>query len=160
MTYKKVPIKDFPGYKIDTNGIVYSKKGKPLKGSLRGRGKYLSVHLRDETGKSYLPVVHRLVAQTFIPNPENKNTVNHIDANKYNNKLENLEWATNKEQVDHAFKVGLGRMGETHGQHILTEKEVLKIRNSKISQRKLAKIYKVSQTTIWAVKNKKSWRYL
>lgn len=64
--------------------------------------------------------VHRLVAETFIPNLENKLCVNHIDGNKLNNKLDNLEWATYSENMKHAFKYGLthaqatGKYGENN----------------------------------------------
>lgn len=51
--------------------------------------------------------VHRLVAEAFIPNPENKRTVNHIDGNKLNNHIDNLEWATHAENIQHAMDLGL-----------------------------------------------------
>jgi hypothetical protein len=63
---------------------------------------YLKVSLNK---KVY--ALHRLVGYTFIPNPENKPVINHIDGNKLNNKLENLEWVTHKENAVHAHKTGL-----------------------------------------------------
>lgn len=154
-----MPITAFPDYTIDTNGIIYNKDNRIIKGTKRGRGKYLSVHFRIN-GKSVFKTYHRLVAEAFLPNPENKKTVNHIDANKYNNRLDNLEWASNKEQVDHAFKMRLGRIGETHGRSKLKETDILEIRKLNLSQRTIAKLYNVTQSTIWYIKNKKSWRHI
>jgi len=63
---------------------------------------YLSVK-----SKKHSKLVHRLIANTFIPNPLNKKTVNHIDCDKKNNRVDNLEWLTNKENMKHAFDNGL-----------------------------------------------------
>ena len=76
---------------------------KILKAGDNGRG-YLFVNL-SMNNKQYHRYVHRLVAEAFIPNPENKATVNHIDCNRHNNNVKNLEWATYRENNDYALKV-------------------------------------------------------
>lgn len=72
------------------------------------KGGYLCVHLRNQDKECH-PTVHRLVAEHFIGNPDIKPTVNHIDGNKKNNKVQNLEWATSQEQIQHAIDSGLLR---------------------------------------------------
>lgn len=79
-------------------GLVLKQKTK--------KGGYLCVHLRNQDKECH-PTVHRLVAEHFIDNPDMKPTVNHIDGNKKNNSSENLEWATSKEQIQHAIDSGL-----------------------------------------------------
>lgn len=88
-------IKNFPGYYVDRGGVIYSRKGEHLR-ELKQYPKthgYLYVTLfRD--GKRYYLRVHRLVAEAFIPNPDNLPEVNHKDENKTNNFASNLEWCT------------------------------------------------------------------
>ena len=82
-------IRDFPNYRISSDGQVENiKRNKKLKQSDRGNG-YLCLSLYNK-GKDKLCLVHRLVAEAFIPNPENKSQVDHIDGNAANNKRDNL----------------------------------------------------------------------
>ena len=81
-------------------------KGRILKPHLNKRTGYLQVILSNDKNKK-IWLVHRLIALTFIPNLENKEQVNHIDGNKHNNNVENLEWVTCSENMKHAFKTNL-----------------------------------------------------
>lgn len=86
---------------VEKNGKRKSKKQKIMKQSFTSTG-YLMVNLERKMCK-----VHRLVAYAFIPNLENKPHINHKDGNTLNNNVDNLEWVTPKENVDHAIKTGL-----------------------------------------------------
>lgn len=105
MNYEKRPVNiaGWEMYQIDTNGNVYSKQGKIMKPSVNHNG-YLIVnfyhnHIRKGFG------IHTLVATTFIEHEEYKNQVNHKDGNKQNNNIENLEWVTPKENVQHSKNI-------------------------------------------------------
>lgn len=94
-------IEEFPMYEINEAGEIKSKyTGRILK-HMTDKDGYYSVNLRKEN-KSYKRSVHRLLAQIFIPNPKNKPQVNHLDLDKKNNDLTNLEWATAYENTNHA----------------------------------------------------------
>ena len=92
------------------SGYLKLEKERTLAQRISNKG-YLTVTL-SKNGKSNSKHVHRLLAQAFIPNPENKATVNHIDGNKLNNNLDNLEWATYSENAFHAYKTGLYKSNE------------------------------------------------
>lgn len=89
-------------------------------------------------GKTRTTRIHRLVAETFIPNPDNLETVNHIDGDKTNNCVENLEWADRHHQLKHAYDHGLKQAarGTSNCHSKLTDKDVRYIRSHYVKQSK------------------------
>ena len=158
-------------YKINKQGKIislprYRCRGKVKRATLINNG-YLIVNLcKNNKSKNYL--LHRLVAETFIPNPENKPDINHIDGNKKNNCVNNLEWCTKSENMQHAVKTGLFvptkfkiLVGEKHGNSKLKKADAIFIRNhTEISDTILAKQFNISREHVWRIKKKRSWRCL
>lgn len=140
---------------------------------LSPRNKY-----KNREGKAYYHVrlskdgklkdffIHRLVAIAFIPNPLNKATVNHIDGNKFNNNVNNLEWATIQEQHDHAIATGLIPNGGKNKVCPIYKITDITAREIKIAIAngdtitEIAKRYSVSKTTIYSIKTNKIWKHI
>lgn len=109
-----------------TNGRPYTAKEKILGQFYSGRDKdYLKSYL-SKNGKKKSYQIHRLVAIAFIPNVQNKPQVNHIDGNKSNNNILNLEWCTNSENQIHAYRMGLNHVKSLKGYLNPCSKEVIK----------------------------------
>lgn len=128
-----------------------NRKGYPLVGlSKKGTKKTLSVH--------------RLVAITFIPNPENKPQVNHINGDKTDNRVENLEWCTGSENIKHAFKNGL--MTAISGDNCVSSKltidqaKEIKYGHKGMSHRDIAKIYGIAHVQISSIRLGKTWKHI
>ena len=110
-------------------------------------------------------LVHRLVAQMFIPNPENKPVVNHLDGNKINNNATNLEWATVSENTQHSYDNMLQVMGvgEENPGSKLTEQDVLgiwELRRKGFIMKDIADKYDVSLSNISLIIRGKTWQHL
>lgn len=158
------PITHVDGYDVNRDGIIRNHRTrKIIKPSPNKKG-YLSLTL----GKNETKRVHRCVAETFIPNPDNKPEVNHIDGNKLNNSVDNLEWVTGRENMDHGVKMGLFKTeankisstGENNNSAKLSEAQVKEIRNSSLPRKDLAVLYGVSYGTIGDVIMRRSWKHI
>ena len=153
MAPRKLTIDD---YEITRDGKIINKHtGHTLAPQPNGKG-----YLRVSIGKK-LMFVHRLVAEKYIPNPENKPQVNHKDGNKLNNCVEKLEWVTKQENRNHAVDNDLQVTGERCSWAKLTEENVKEIRaNPGYENEYWARKFKVSRGTINDVVNYRTWKHV
>jgi DNA-binding CsgD family transcriptional regulator len=149
------------GYLISNKGNVKGLQGRIIQLSKNGKG-YLGFRLY-KNGVAKSKVVHSLVAEIFIDNPENKPQVHHIDEDKMNNSINNLKWVTGKEHLVYNMDLGSIPKGENHNRAILTELDVTRILSDEFkdkSNEEVAKIFNVHSRTIYSIRIGKNWKHL
>jgi hypothetical protein len=159
--------RDIPGYEgmyeVSNTGKVRSMgygRVRELTPSPQNNG-YLHVTLCKSRAKKGM-LVHALVALAFIGSRPNKMQINHKNGNKHDNRVENLEYVTSKENIRHACETGLmNNKGENNGCAKLSKSDAENIRleygKGKVTQYQLAKKYGVSQSLVYQIINRKIW---
>ena len=160
--------RDFTNYRIYEDGRVeslnFGRSGRSGWMNTRANNSgYQSVDLRKDKVK-YTFLVHRLVAETFIPNTENLSDVNHINADKSDNRVSNLEWVSHAQNMQHSFENNLLPYGERHGNARLTEGDVREIRQllaeGVTNHREIGALFGISHSTVRDIEKGRRWRRL
>ena len=151
--------------KVNTCVDTRTFKSKLLKQIFNQHNGYKSVYIKYNDKQYRTKYIHRLVAEAFIPNPLNKREVNHINGNKLDNRVENLEWTTREENIQHAYKIGLMKKSVLIETHQKYAKKVVMIKNNgdiKIfnSQKSASRELGMYPTTIkWICRDSKTHKY-
>jgi hypothetical protein len=146
---------------VKSLGNKFSRKERLLKLSFQSKG-YLTVVLQKDA-KRKMVLVHRIVAEHFIHNVESKPQINHIDGNKTNNAIENLEWVSHRENLNHAIKNNLTLKGEENRNSKLKDVDVIKIHSllqKGTTTKELSETYNVSYSTIDSIRTNRYWKHL
>lgn len=156
-------LKEDSRFEISPSGIIRNVKTKYIKSQyVSDTGYYMITISKNNKSKPYR--VHRLLANNFIENPKKLKEVNHIDGNKLNNDLSNLEWVSRSGNMQHAFSTGLiNNTGVKNGMAKLNESKVREIREllkQGISQYKIAAKYNVSRGAILKIHLNKTWKHV
>lgn len=166
MQKKLITICKYPlryNYYITDDGRVWSEETKKFLSQQVDKYGYMKVSLcsTDKKKGRHRYSIHRLVLENFSPIPNMENLqVNHIDGNKKNNCLSNLEWMTPKENIHHAMENGM--RAEINGAAKLTPHDVKEIcellQKKTLKMKEIAELYNISPASVRNIKKKKLWR--
>ena len=151
-------------YLVSNCGQLWSNKSQKLLSLSKNKNGYLATSLYINS-KAYNVEIHRLVALSFIPNPENKPQVNHKDGNKARNWHGNLEWMTQQENIQHAIDTGLrdSFLGVNSPKNVYPEETIRKIcilLEAGKTQLEISKILDVNKGVVNSIKQKKMWKHI
>jgi len=160
-TTRYSPVKYLDTFEVFPDGSIW-RYGRQLKGAVTING--YRQHKLKVKGVQNLRSTHRVIAECFIPNPENKPQVNHINGIKLDNRVENLEWVTASENHKHAFAIGLqvARKGSQSNATRLIEDDIKLIFGMKgfgYNQYQIADAFDVSEGVIGKILRKESWKH-
>lgn len=147
-------------YEVSSEGHIRNRKTKRILREFIGSDGYLRTQFDGKTR-----LIHRVVAKVFLENLYNLPEVNHIDGNKTNNSIQNLEWCDRNYNLKHAYEIGLRSAKRTHNSRSkLSEDDVAYIRKNYIPRDKdygaksLSKHFGVAHQTICAVVSEQNWK--
>lgn len=137
-------------FQISNLGRLFSKRSNKILKLHTNKSGYVSLATKigGRQGINHCFKLHRVVAEAFLHNPDNKPEVNHKDGIKSNNIVTNLEWSTKSENIQHCNNLGLKRVGINSPYAKLNSKQVKKIRESNNTNASLAREMQVSESTI------------
>ena len=154
-------------YNISTEGRIYDTQDHDFVKTFVDKKGYIHVNLRFHYNRNKVKTyrLHRIMASVFLPNPENKPQVNHIDGDKSNNAIWNLEWVTSKENVKHAFETGLHPIYscDKSSHHIYTNEEIENVckfmyEYPNVYLKDIEKMFGIKYSTLQNLKLHRSWK--
>lgn len=160
--WKQIPWNE--NYSVSISGLIYSTYSHKILVPRASKSTgYFYVNLYKDGVRQTINV-HRIVAKVFIPNPKNKLNVNHIDFDKSNNAVWNLEWATQKENVAHTHKAGRTaiRKGEASPTSKITEEIAKKIKyeHKNLSNKATGKLYGLEDEEVRRIRKGLRWKHI
>ena len=151
----------YENYFITEEGLLFNKYKKKLSPVDNGRG-YLIVNINIK-GKRKCKAIHRIVAEAFIPNPENLPEVNHIDGDRYNNTVSNLEWITHGNNIRHSYKLQNRTATGSSNANCKTEETIVKEICEYLSKGfKASEVrdFGYSYSLVRKIKSKQNWHHI